>query len=79
MTGDSRRTLWGETDVDIAGNTAARFFPLGVDIVFIDGSFFGLKVSPVLRSLASSSSKSSLHDWGLSADQFNRATLRDLK
>ena len=76
---DPRRTLWGELVVCIAvGITAVRFFPTGVVIVIIDGSFFGLKVSPVLRSLASSSSKSSLWVCGLSADQFKRATLRDL-
>merc|ERR1719216_690520 len=40
--------------------------------------FFGLNVSPVLRSFASSSSRSNFSVLGLSAAQFSRATLTDL-
>ena len=56
--GDPGETLRGETGDADAGITAARFFPVGVVIVIKEGSFLGLKVSPVRLSLASSSSRS---------------------
>ena len=76
--GDPRVALLGEVEPIVLGITATRFLPLGVVDIIMDGSFFGLNVSPVLRSLASSSSRSNLSVLGLSAAQFSRATLTDL-
>ena len=69
--GDPLEILLGECGID-------RFFPLGVVVKETEGSFFGLNVSPVLLSFASSSSRSCLSDIDLSADQFSLATLCDL-
>ena len=69
--GDPLEILLGECGID-------RFFPLGVVVNDTEGSFFGLNVSPVLLSFASSSSRSCLSEIVLSADQFNLATLCDL-
>ena len=74
--GDPRVALLGGAEPIVLGIT--RFLPLGVVDVIMDGFFFGLNVSPVLRSLASSSSRSNLSVLGLSAAQFSRATLTDL-
>ena len=71
VVGDPRERLLGECG-------AGRFFPFGVVVRDTEGSFFGLNVSPVLLSFASSSSRSSLLANGLSTDQFNLATLCDL-
>ena len=69
--GDPRELFLGECGM-------VRFFPFGVVVRDTDGSFFGLNVSPVLFSFASSSSRSTLSVMSLSADQFNLATLFDL-
>ena len=76
--GDPRVVLLGEVEPIVFGITATRFLPLGVVDIIMDGSFFGLNVSPVLRSFASSSSRSNLSFLGLFAAQFSRATLTDL-
>ena len=55
--GDPGEELRGEVGDAKPGTTAARFFPIGVVIVINEGSFLGLKVSPVRLSLASSSSR----------------------
>ena len=75
--GDPRVALLGFEPV-VLGITATRFLPLGVVDIIMEGSFFGLNVSPVLRSFASSSSRSNLSFLGLFAAQFSRATLTDL-
>ena len=76
--GDPRVVLLGGVDPLVLGITATRFLPFGVVDIIKDGSFFGLNVSPVLRSFASSSSRSNFSVLGLSAAQFSRATLTDL-